>query len=76
MIVEFHKFDMILNKDNFRFIESIFDKVLEEFDIVHVHPNNTNRIIKRGKFEIPPVVEITFVRKDINSSYGDPYQDK
>jgi hypothetical protein len=71
MIVEFHKLDLLFSKDNFRFIESLFDKVLEKFDIVHIHPNNTNRIIKRGKFEIPPVVEITFVRKDLSSSSGE-----
>ncbi len=68
MIIEFHKLELLFSKDNFRFIESLFDKVLEKFDIVHIHPNNTVRTMKRGKFEIPPIVEITFVRKDLSSS--------
>jgi hypothetical protein len=66
IIVEFHDLDQMLNKTSCTLIDQCFRKLLRDFEIVHLHPNN----IMKGKraiyhqFEIPSVIEATFLRKD------------
>jgi hypothetical protein len=38
--------------------------------VVHVHPNNGGGVIKVGRFEVPRVVEFTFLRKDRSPMLG------
>ena len=45
-------------------IKGVFDKLKEEFDIVHIHPNNFGRVFSKKKYKIPEVMEFTFLRKD------------
>jgi hypothetical protein len=64
IIIEFHKFDLIFNSNSFDLISSGIYKLLTEFQIVHIHPNNCSKIVKYKDFEIPPVIEFTFLRKN------------
>lgn len=64
MVVEFHRLDDLCDKFGFEMINLVFMKLLKDFDIVHIHPNNCLKPVVYGKFEIPPVLEITFLRKD------------
>ncbi len=66
IIIEFHDLEQILSKLGFSFINQAFEKLLRDFEIVHIHPNNIMKA-KRAIFkdyEIPPVLEMTFLRKD------------
>ncbi len=38
--------------------------MLENFEIVHIHPNNYFSLLDVQGFSVPPVVEITILRKD------------
>lgn len=64
MIVEFHGLQKLGLCDEFERISSVFDKILEDFHVVHLHPNNCcgGEII--AGIEIPRVLELTFLRKD------------
>ncbi len=64
MTIEFHRFRKLFNKTELKKFETIFDKLLLDFDIVHVHPNNHARQINYRGLKIPLVMEYTFLRKD------------
>jgi hypothetical protein len=64
IVIEFHGLDALCDKAGFEFINLTFVKLLNDFDVVHIHPCNwTERTIYR-KYEIPHVLEFTFLRKD------------
>ena len=64
MVIEFHSLNLLFDKDAFPIIKSCFDKILTHFSVVHIHPNNTSEIKTIADIQIPPILEITFLRKD------------
>lgn len=64
IIIEFHKLDSLLDKFGYQIINTAFRKLLKHFDVVHIHPNNNSSPIGYKKYEIPPDMEFTFLRKD------------
>ena len=64
IIIEFHNLDMLWNRQFFDKCKNTFLKLLETHYIVHIHPNNCCKTLKKNDIEIPPVLEITFYRKD------------
>jgi hypothetical protein len=64
LVIEFHGLHTIFNQYGIRFIGYCFNKLLNSFDIVHIHPNNIQLPLKRKGLAIPGVMEITFLRKD------------
>jgi hypothetical protein len=68
MVIEFHSLDGLCNKFGFELISLTFTKLLKEFEIVHIHPNNYRNTVVYGKYEIPIDMEFTFLRKDRISS--------
>jgi len=64
MIIEFHWLQKIFDRFSFKMISSIFSKILENFYIVHIHPNNCCGIIEYDSVQIPLVSEFSFLRKD------------
>jgi hypothetical protein len=64
LVIEFHRLDSIFDKTGFKLINLTFNKLLKDFEIVHIHPNNCrNPVVYKG-FEVPPLMEFTFLRKD------------
>ena len=64
LIVEFHSLNNLLHPDGFRQINAVFEKILEYFYIVHIHPNNVLEPLNYLGLEIPRLLEISFLRKD------------
>jgi hypothetical protein len=64
MIIEFHNLESMLSSFSFQLIRATFSRLLEHFHIVHIHPNNAGRVVRRGKLHIPALLEFTFLRKD------------
>lgn len=64
IVIEFHTFDQIFNKSGYQLISSCFYKLLKSFEIVHIHPNNCSDTVVYDRYEVPPVIEFTFLRKD------------
>ncbi len=64
MIIEFHDLHQMFGDFSFKYIESVFRKLLQTHHIVHIHPNNIRPPVSRRGLSIPPIMEFTFYRKD------------
>lgn len=68
IVIEFHKLDSLIQKSGFELIDLTFTKLLQYFEVVHIHPNNALKSNIYKGYEIPPIMEFTFLRKDRISS--------
>jgi Methyltransferase FkbM domain len=71
LVIEFHNLHASFETPGYVLINFVFRKLLNNFMVVHIHPNNGWPIRKRNKIEVPPVMEFTFLRKD-RASYVRP----
>lgn len=63
VIIEFHAMYRLLDPFAFEIYSSCFEKLLDKFHVVHIHPNNCCGSTIRGIFEFPHVMEFTFLNK-------------
>jgi hypothetical protein len=71
LVIEFHRLDSIFDKTGYKLINLTFSKLLKDFEIVHIHPNNVRAPVIYKGFEVPPLMEFTFLRKDRLLKRGD-----
>lgn len=64
VVIEFHNLASIYDRMGLDLVSLTFSRLLEDFDIVHIHPNNRIRPVTFKQFETPPLLEFTFLRKD------------
>jgi hypothetical protein len=64
LVIEFHDLDYLYNRIGFDLINLTFTKILKDFEILHIHPNNCIKPLEFKEFSIPPIMEFTFLRKD------------
>ncbi len=64
MVIEFHNLHYLVDPAGFNLVEFSFKKILKNFEIVHIHPNNESQPLNYHGFEIPNTMEFTFLRKD------------
>lgn len=64
MVFEFHWVEMWINKDFFKIVESVMNKILKNHVCVHVHPNNYGGYINYQGVVLPRLLEFTFYRRD------------
>lgn len=64
LVIEFHHLDLLFNAQAFSFIQNCFKKILNDFYVVHIHPNNATPTRKRNNISIPITMEFTFLRRD------------
>lgn len=63
--VEFHGLEHIFEPFAFDLMEKVLLKLVGQFDIVHIHPNNWCDVAAVSKrYRVPGVMEYTFLRKD------------
>jgi hypothetical protein len=63
LIVEFHSLDKLLDPFGFELLSPCFQKLLQFFYVVHLHPNNCCGSVRWGNLEIPRIMEFTFLNK-------------
>ncbi|HEX5432082.1 MAG TPA: FkbM family methyltransferase [Bryobacteraceae bacterium] len=63
VVIEFHGMNHLLDPFGFEIYSSCFEKLLDKFHVVHIHPNNCCGSTKTGIFEFPHVMEFTFLNK-------------
>lgn len=63
VVIEFHDLRRLFDPYIFGLYSSCFEKLLEYFHVVHIHPNNGGDSVKRGPIEIPAYLEFTFLNK-------------
>jgi hypothetical protein len=61
--IEFHDMDRLFDPLTFMIFSAIFEKLLRLFHVVHIHPGNFCGTVKKGKIEIPILMEFTFLNK-------------
>lgn len=54
-----------INEDLFGTYYEIIKKLNEQFYAFHVHANNSLSLIKVGGYSLPPLLEVSFIRKDL-----------
>lgn len=64
IVVEFHWMHLLWSKPYFELSNRAFIKLLQTHSVVHIHPNNLGKTVKRNNIEIPELIEITFLRND------------
>lgn len=64
LVIEFHSLHLLFFRFSFERIKKVFDLLLNDFYIVHYHPNNNDGLQKYLGIKISPTAEITFLRKD------------
>jgi hypothetical protein len=69
LVIEFHHLDRLIIAEGFRFLNLIFKKIDKYFKVVHIHPNNCAPSYIYDEFEIPPIMEFTFLRRDRITKY-------
>lgn len=72
MAVEFHEMDKLFKRRKFKLIRAVFEKVLQDFAVVHIHPNNCCPVFAWGEIEIPRVLEFTFYRRNLMTKVEQP----
>ena len=74
MVFEFHRLQHLWNRAFFEIAETVFKKILQTHICVHLHPNNYKdskfSVHSRQGIDIPKVMEMTFIRKDIAQTNG------
>lgn len=64
IVVEFHSLNLLRNAKRHSELAGALDNILQDFHVVHLHPNNCCGSLIMAGVEIPRVMEITFLRKD------------
>lgn len=64
LIIEFHGMDLLFDSQGFQVLRDCFLKILEDFYVVHIHPNNNDPVRRVGSLSIPSLMEFSFIRKD------------
>jgi hypothetical protein len=63
IVIEFHSLHRLFDLFDFELISSCFDKLLEHFYVVHIHPNNASGSVAKGHISVPRTMEFTFLNK-------------
>jgi hypothetical protein len=64
MVIELHDFDQVFVRSAFRFYQQTIERLLRDFVVVHIHPNNGTKPRTNGRIDVPKVLEITLLRRD------------
>jgi hypothetical protein len=67
IVMEFHWLDQLTYLKGGvleRRIPGCISKLLDDFVVVHIHPNNCGKIARVANYTVPRVMEITFLRRD------------
>ena len=69
LVIEFHGMDLLFDSFGFQLIEDCFKKILKEFVVVHIHPNNNDPVRRIRGCEVPSLMEFSFLRRDRISKF-------
>ena len=65
IIIEFHYLEKLNNILNYKIFFNCFKKILMNFEIAHIHPNNCQGSYFVAGEKFPTALEVSFLRKDI-----------
>ena len=68
IVIEMHGLQLVGSREGLAFLESTIRRLLHNFDVAHFHGNNYANTLDIAGLRIPPVGELTLVRKDLGLS--------
>jgi len=66
---EFHNLHNVMHRDFFNGVKLVWEKLTLTHQPIHIHPNNATGIVLVLGIPIPPLLEITFMRKS-SATFG------
>lgn len=63
MVIEFHFLEKIFDPFVYRIYRACFERILKNFHVAHIHPNNLCGSVRMSGIEIPRMMEFTFYNK-------------
>ena len=63
LVIEFHDLDRLFTRFGFNIITSVFHKLLNDYYIVHIHPNNLSYVFNKKGIKIPTGYGNNFFKK-------------
>lgn len=70
IVLELHYLERIIHKFAFLMMEAMLDRLLRDFQVVHIHPNNYAPTPTAGSLVLPQFLEFTFLRRDRADALG------
>lgn len=70
LAIEFHNTRNWGDPKFFNVVQAVFEKLLQYFYVVHIHPNNDAGQVELWDLPVPRLLEVTFLRKDRTSFEG------
>ena len=64
IVLEAHFLDRLFDREGFTILSAVMQRLLQDFALVHNHPNNYGGLVSRGDIGVPRALEMTFLRKD------------
>ena len=63
LVIEFHYFEFIGNEAFYKLLYPLIKKILEFFEVCHIHPNNCSSLFEVSSLKFPSALEVTFLNK-------------
>ena len=70
IVIEFHHVEHWADPVFFDVVAAVFSKLLKHFHPVHLHPNNSARVLDLRSITVPDVFELTLLRRDRGTVQG------
>jgi hypothetical protein len=64
IVLEVHDIDKLTRTEQNRKMSETFQRLNDLFVLTHVHPNNYSPVARIGRWAIPPLLELTYIRRD------------
>ncbi len=64
IVLELHDMHRVFLRSGLDEVQGVLTKLLGDFDMVHLHANNNLQPVRLQGYEVPPVLEMTLLRKD------------
>ena len=64
IVLELHDVHQVFVRSRMDEVELVLQKLFADFEMVHLHANNNLQPVRRHGYQIPPVLEMTLLRKD------------
>ena len=65
LVIEFHYFQSLSLERGCKTYDKVFSKILKDFVICHIHPNNCCGLSEIYQYKIPNIMEFTFINKEL-----------
>jgi hypothetical protein len=70
ILVELHSLEALAHPFCFRAMSEVLDRILKDFVVVHLHPNNASPIQSIRGVLVPSTLEVTLLRRDRVKTLG------